>query len=109
MTSARPFAWLLVFAVALSATPWESPAASPAHNAGAPVALERPSEAESGEGAEGGCCVCLCFSTSSPLLPAEAPAMPLATLAPGPAVAFAGSHRTPTPQARIVFHPPRRA
>jgi len=109
MTSARPLAWLLLVAVALSAMPWEANAASVGSNAGASVALDRPPSADSEGAADGGCCICLCFYSSSPLLPAGAPAVPLAALAPGLAVVFAGSDRAPTPQSRLVFHPPRRA
>jgi len=109
MTSARPLAWLLLVAVALSAMPWEASAASRGF-AGDRVALDRPPVADGGEGAaEGGCCVCLCFYSSSPLLPANAPAVPRAALAPGLAVVSAGLDRAPAQQSRLVFHPPRRA
>lgn len=108
MTSARPFAWLLLVAVALSAMPWEATASPLGSLAGAPIVLDQASTPEGG-GAEENCCVCLCFCSCSTLLPAAPPAALLATRVAGTAVVVAGSDRAPAEQPRLVFHPPRRA
>lgn len=99
---------LLLAAVLFAATPWEVLGASAvAAPAGAITGTDIPGTGTD-EGA-GGCCTCLCFATSSPVLVATALSALPSGLGAGSSVTRAASDAVPTSPLRLVFRPPRLA
>lgn len=98
---------LLLPAVLLAASPWEALGQTAA---GAPVGvIAGPGAPATGAGDMDSCCICLCFSTASPVLLAMALAAFASDLPAGPPLGPGALDATPDPPLRLVFHPPRLA
>lgn len=101
--------WVLpvLVAVLLAASPCEV-LAQDAAGAVADLVARADHPATGADGLDG-CCICLCLSTASPVLPAMALSALASDLPAGPSLGPVTMDAAPDSPLRLVFHPPRLA